>query len=194
MSRTPGLVMPHFKDQSLIPQEAVRLCALGLLAEHDRRFGELAVEVRRFVSRMLGPSLDVLGTSIEGLRYQGLMEGLGPRATPGQSLTGETMVRLTPAGRVALDELMTSRIRGPMNDLTKLVVALKLRFLSLLEPAAQRGQIEQLIAASEQEVARLKDLHTQHDKAGDLLGDWLAQDIAQAQARIEWYRAHLDSR
>lgn len=186
--------MAHFKDQSLIPQEAVRLCALGLLAEHDRPFGELAVEVRRFVSRMIGPSLDVLGTPIEALRYQGLIEGLGPRASPGQSLTGETMVRITPAGRVVLDELMTSRVRGPMTDLTKLIIALKLRFLSLLDSTGQRAQIEQLIAASEQELARLRDLHAQHDKPGDLLGDWLAQEFVQAQARIEWYRAQLDAR
>lgn len=185
--------MAHFKDQSLIPQEAVRLCALGLLAERDRPFGELAVEVRRFVSRMLGPSLDILGTPIEALRYQGLIEPLGPRASPGQSLTGETLVRITPAGRAALDGLMTSRVRGPMTDLAKLIIALKLRFLSLLEPATQRAQIEQLIAASEQELARLKDLHAQHDRSGDLLGDWLAQDIAQAQARIDWYRARLDA-
>ena len=53
--------MPQFKDQSLVPQGAVRLCTLGLLMERDRPFGELAVEVRRFVSRMLGPSLDILG-------------------------------------------------------------------------------------------------------------------------------------
>ena len=109
--------MPRFADQSLIPQEAVHLCALGLLSEGERRFGDLAMDVRRFVSRMLGPTLDILGTSIESLRYQGLIEPVGPRAAPGQSLTGDTTVRITEQGRELFLELMTSRIRTPMTDL-----------------------------------------------------------------------------
>lgn len=183
--------MPQFKDQSLIPQGAVRLCTLGLLMERDRPFGDLAVEVRRFVSRMLGPSLDILGTSIEALRYQGMIEPLGARASPGQSLTGDTLLRITEAGRTGFLELMTSRVRAPMTDLSKLIVALKLRFLTLLEPAEQRAQLEQLMEVSEQELARLRDLHTQHDVDGDLLGDWLAQDISQTERRIAWYRERL---
>jgi hypothetical protein len=183
--------MPQFKDQSLIPQGAVRLCTLGLLQERDRPFGELAVEVRRFVSRMLGPSLDILGTSIETLRYQGMIEPLGPRASPGQSLTGDTLLRVTDAGRQGFIELMTSPVRAPMTDLSKLIVALKLRFLPALDRAEQRVQLEQLMEVSEQEIARLRDLRTQHDTAGDLLGDWLAQDIAQTESRIAWYRDRL---
>jgi len=183
--------MPRFKDHSLVPQEAVRLCTLGLLLEGERPFGELAVEVRRFVSRMLGPSLDILGTSIEALRYQGMIEPLGPRASPGQSLTGDTPLRITAAGRETFLSLMTSRVRAPMTDLSKLIVALKLRFLAALDPAEQRAQLEQLMEASELELVRLRDLHTQHDVAGDLLGDWLAQDIAQTESRITWYRDRL---
>jgi len=185
--------MPHFKDQSLIPQEAVRLCALGLLQERDRPFGDLAIEVRRFVSRMLGPSLDILGTSIEGMRYEGLIEPVGARAAPGQSLTGDTRLAITAAGRAAFLDLMTSRVRAPMTDLSKLVVALKLRFLAALDPAERRAQLEQMQAASEQELARLRDLRAQHADADDLLGDWLAQDIAQTERRIAWYRTRIDA-
>lgn len=185
--------MPRPKDQPLIPQDAVQLCALGLLHEGDRRFGELAIEVRRFVSRMLGPSLDILGTSIEGLRYQGLIEPLGPRAAPGQSLTGDTTVRITQTGTALLRELMTTRVRTPMTDLSKLVVALKLRFLDAIDPVERRAQLEQLHEVSEQELARLSDLHAEHDAAGDPLGEWLAQDITQTRARIAWYRQRIDA-
>jgi hypothetical protein len=183
--------MPQFKDQSLIPQGAVRLCTLGLLMERERRFGDLAVEVRRFVSRMLGPSLDILGTSIEALRYQGMIAPEGARASPGQSLTGDTLLRITDAGRASFLELMTTPVRAPMTDLSKLIVALKLRFLAVLDTAEQRAQLEQLMEVSEQELARLRDLHTQHDVAGDLLGDWLAQDITQTERRIDWYRERI---
>ena len=179
--------MPHFKDQSLIPQEAVRLCALGLLGESERKFGELAVEVRRFVSRMIGPSLDILGTSIEGLRYQGLIEGVGPRAAPGQSLTADSVVRLTQAGRERLHALLRSRVRMPMTDLSRLVIALKLRFMNLLEAPERREEFETLAAVSEQEIARLRDLAAP-DAAG-AFADWLQQDIAHAEQRLAWYRA-----
>lgn len=186
-------VMPRFADQSLIPQEAVHLCALGLLAERERRFAELATEVRRFVARMLGPSLDILGTSIEALRYQGLLEPTGSRASPGQSLTGDTVVRITEKGRALFAELIASRVRTPMTDLSRLVVALKLRFLDLVDVAERRAQLEQLLAVSEQERARLVDLQGEHTGPGDALGEWLAQDIAQADQRIAWYRARLEA-
>ncbi|HZB92408.1 MAG TPA: hypothetical protein VE397_13260, partial [Stellaceae bacterium] len=43
-----------FRDNSLVPLEAVRLCALGLLAEGERRYGDLAGEIRHFTSRVVG--------------------------------------------------------------------------------------------------------------------------------------------
>ena len=48
-----------YKDNSLIPTEAVRLAALGLLTEAPRSYAALADEVRHFTSRIVGPSLDV---------------------------------------------------------------------------------------------------------------------------------------
>jgi hypothetical protein len=184
--------MPMFRDQSLIPTEAIRLAALGILTEGARKYGELAVEVRHFASRMLGPTLDILGTSIELLRYEGLIETVGVRATPGQSLTADSTVQLTAAGRTALKELLISRVRAPLTDLSKLVIALKLRFLHLLTPEEQRLQMEMLIELTESELARLNDLRTQYAESGNLLGDWLAQDIAQTEQRLTWYRQRLE--
>jgi hypothetical protein len=88
---------------------------------------------------------------------------------------------------------MTSRVRSQMTDLSRLVVALKLRFLDALAPAERRAQLEQLLAASEQDLARLRDLRAEHPRGDDMLGDWLAQDIAQTEARIAWYRARLEA-
>ena len=183
--------MPMFRDQSLIPTEAIRLAALGILTTAPKKYGELAVEVRHFASRMLGPSLDILGTSIELLRYEGLIETVGARAAPGQSLTADSTVQLTEAGRTALKELLTSRVKAPLTDLSKLVIALKLRFLHLLAPDEQRLQMEMLIELTESELARLADLRTQYTESGNLLGDWLAQDIAQTEQRLAWYRDRM---
>ena len=60
-----------YKDNSLIPTEAVRLAALGLLTEAPRSYADLADEVRHFTSRIVGPSLDLIGPPIEVLRVEG---------------------------------------------------------------------------------------------------------------------------
>ena len=65
-----------FRDNSLIPTEAVRLAALGFLAEAPRRYGDLAAEIRHFTGRVVGPSLDLMGTSLELMRFEGLIEAV----------------------------------------------------------------------------------------------------------------------
>jgi DNA-binding PadR family transcriptional regulator len=185
--------MPKFRDHSLLPKEVIRLAALGLLAAGPKTYGDLAVEVRHFASRMLGPTLDILGTSIELLRHEGLIEPIGPRAGPSQSLRAETSVRLTEAGRAALHELLTSPVRVPMTDLTRMVVALKLRFLHLLSPDDQRAQFEMLIELTDAELVRLGDLRKSSAEPSGALDDWLAQEIAQTQERRAWYARRLDA-
>lgn len=185
--------MPKFRDHSLIPTEAVRLAALGILAAGERPYGDLAVEVRHFVSRMLGPTLDVLGTSIELLRHEGLIEPIDLRTGPSHSLRADTRVRLTQAGREALQELLASRVRAPMTDLTRLVVALKLRFLHLLPLNEQRTQFEGLIELTTAELARLADLRRPDASPAGALGDWLDHEIVQTEERRRWYQQRLDA-
>jgi len=64
-----------FADNTLTPKEAIRLCALGTLAlaEQPLRYSELASAIRHFTSRITGPSLDIMGTSIELLKFEGLV-------------------------------------------------------------------------------------------------------------------------
>lgn len=65
-----------FSDNTLTPKEAVRLCALGAIASKPMRYSELAGSVRHFTGRIMGPSLELMGTSIELLRYEGLVEAI----------------------------------------------------------------------------------------------------------------------
>jgi len=173
--------MPRFRDQSLIPTEAVRLTALGELARAEMSLGALSAAVRGFVSRLMGPSLDVLGLSIEQLRYEDLVEPRGKRAGPGQSLSADTVLALTDKGREKLCDMLRSPVRAP--------IALKMRFLDLL-PEEDRGpQVEQLVEMAEMEIARLQDLAARN--ADGLLGEWLAHDIGEAMRWRDWYRDHL---
>jgi DNA-binding PadR family transcriptional regulator len=174
-----------FRDHSLVPAEAIRLAALGLLAEAPRRYADLAAEVRFLTSRIAGPSPELMGTSLELLRYEGLVTARDPDV--------DSDLTLTAAGRAALENLLRANLRAPSTDLGKLGLALKLRFLGQLPAAEQSQQIASVIVAWESELARLADLRSRHGATAGLFRDWLDHDIAQIDARIAWLKTRQGS-
>ncbi len=179
-----------YRDNTLIPAEAVRLAALGSLAESAKPYGELAREIRFFVARIVGPSLDLLGTSLELLRHEGLVTADGA-AEPVESVSDDSILAITPAGRDSFRTLMTSNVRGLTSDLSRLVIALKIRFLPLLSESDRSEQAEILAEACEAELARLCDLRNSYGKG--LLAEWLDREIAELNQRHDWF-CHLDAR
>lgn len=173
-----------YRDNSLIPSDAIRLAALGSLWEAPKRYAALASEVRFFAGRIVGPSLDLLSPSIELLRVEGLIENLaGPAAGDDAPMT------ITQAGAEELRRLLTANLRGPLGEINKLIIALKLRFIAALGPEDRRLQADVLAETCEQELARLRDLRTHHADAPSHLLDWLDHDIAQVEERLAWFRA-----
>ncbi len=184
-----------YRDKTLIPTEAIRLCALGALADGPRRYSELAGDVRHFASRVVGPSLDILGPSIELLRYEGLAEaGDAPKDDGGGGKDGgdggDVLLTITEKGRAELKELLCSNVRTPVDDINKLVVALKFRFLHLLEPAEGREQVDGLIDMCRAEHDRLADLHDHPPGDGGNLAAWLDHDMSQLESRIAWLKEY----
>jgi len=173
-----------YADRTLIPTEVIRLCALGTLTLAPMTYAELAREVRAFVGRMTGPSLDMMGTSIELLRTEGLVEATAPREAG-----GEATLRLTPDGEAELRDLLSANLRNTLDDLSRIVFALKLRFLHLLEPAAAGEQIDRLIAISEADKARRAETKARYAGEPGYFGDWLDADIARADDRVAWLTA-----
>ena len=167
-----------YRDNTLIPTEAIRLAALGALLEGDRRYSELASEIRNFVGHIAGPSLDLLGTSLEVMGYEGLAELEDAQGE------GGALLRITDEGRKQFVKLMTSGIRAPVNDVSKLIIALKMRFLNLLEQDERLEQIEFMLEMTESEAARLRDLKNYNANGG--FAEWLDFEIAQLEQRIAW--------
>ncbi len=175
-----------YRDNTLIPTEAVRLAALGSLMEGEKPYADLASEVRNFVGRIAGPSLDLLGNSFELLVYEGLVEAEGD-ADADTGAHEDALLRITDAGREAFVVLMTSNVRAPINDVSKLVIALKMRFFGLLPAVAQAEQASQLVEMCETELARLEDLRAQYQTGR--LYDWLTLEIEQLTQRLNWFRS-----
>ena len=169
-----------FADKTLTPREAGRLCALGTIAGKPMHYSELASSVRHFISRLTGPSVDLLGTSIELLRYEGLVEAVG-----GEGMEDDASLAITEAGRKEFRNLMVAPLRAA-SDLSKLITALKFRFLHLLDCEDREAQVELLIDTSETGLNRLLDLRASMADEGGYLVDWLDDEVNRAEARLNW--------
>ena len=163
-----------YRDNTLIPTEAIRLAALGRLMEGSTYYSELADEVRRFVGSMLAPSFELI-------RFEGLTRS-GPVPIDGK----EANIEITEEGKQIFHTLMTSNVRAPVNDVSKLVIALKIRFLYLLDNSDRLNQISMLSNIYESELTRLEQLRASHLKGR--FADWINLEIVQLQARLTWFQ------
>jgi len=176
-----------YKDNSLVPSEAVRLAALGLLAKGPRAYADLAREIRHFAQRIVGPSLELLGPSLELFKVEGLIEAQIPAGKPRDAQQDQQIMVLTDAGRTELNRLMTASIRGPMGEVNKLIIALKLHFFETLSPEERRIQAEMLEEACERELTRLLDLRSHLAENAGLLVAWLDHEIGEIESRRDWF-------
>ncbi len=173
--------------QTLLPREAIRLAALGFLADGPRSYASLASEVRNFTSRYAGPALELMTSSIEVLRQEGLIVLSDPGSRPGP----DALLELSDEGRDALIAILSTGLQAPLNDMARLVLALKFRFLHLLPDLGRREQLEAIIEACETDLARLVDLKSRHNQDPGYLGDWLDHDIGQIEDRLDWLKGFL---
>lgn len=176
-----------YSDQTLTPKEMVRLCVLGTLASSPMSYGELAASVVDFVGSLQGPSLDLTGYSLEILKYEGLIESRSGSGTPDDS-----PLAITEAGRNELTALLSSRVRTTPNEHNRLAIALKFRFLHLLEPPLRAEQVAMLVQAFERERERLEQLRSHASAERGHLAGWLALDASLLAQRLEWLRALRD--
>ncbi len=172
-----------YSDNTLTPREAIRLCALGTLGDGPMRYEALVTAIRHFVSRISGPSLDLMGESIELLSYEGLVELSQTGADP-----GEAMVEISQAGREMLKTLLLTNLRAGASSLNELIMALKFHFLHVLAPNEQKAQLELFMEAAESDLARIEDLRRHHEKDRGFLPGWLEHDMDLLEARLAWLK------
>ena len=167
-----------YRDNTLIPSEAIRLLALGILAGSPITYAQLAREVRHFTGRIVGPSLDLVGAPLEVLKVEGLVAS--------EEGGEDSPLTITEEGWAEMLRLLSANVRPQVSDLNKLIIALKIRFLHLMENEEQRVQTELLHDICERELTRLTDLRDYHSAETGHLPDWLDLEIAQTQARHDW--------
>jgi len=180
-----------YPDHSLMPKEAVHLAALGILTEGPRTYADLAALVRDFTSHVVGPNLDLMGTSIQLLSFEGFITAQED-AGQSQMLAPEAMLSITDGGRAELKKLLLASVRTPFNDLNKLIVALKMRLFDLLDGSERQAQIEVITSALRSEQARLELLRQRRVKEADgtdPLVRWLDHDLCQIEDSLRWFES-----
>ena len=162
------------RDRALIPVEGLRLAALGILSRQGpMAYARLATMVRLFATSYGASPVDVMSSSIELLRFEGLIE-IGEH----EEDAGSAPVALTARGRVELERLMIAPVKVA-GAYAKLLVALKIRFFHLLGDEEKKLLAEVLGDALRGERARLVNLrrHMEGEDAGFLA--WLDRDLAR---------------
>lgn len=173
------------RDTALLPKQALRLCALGtLLQDGPRRYAELAAEIRDFTAYLIGPSPALAGTSLELLRYDGLVE-----AVDGSGMTHNAVLAITRTGKTAFVHLMSSPLGQTEPGLTRLFVTLKVRFLHLLDEPRRHEQVAALVALHQMEHDRLVELRQRHRWARGSLPGWLDHEVDQTERTVRWFEA-----
>jgi predicted aminopeptidase len=119
-----------------------------------------------------------MSSSIELLRFAGLID---------VGADTDRLVTITATGRAHLDELLEASVRAPSSDFSKLVVALKLRYLHLLPEDEQADQLAALAEACASERARLADLRAREGNGAPGFLAWLDHEIARIDADIAFY-------
>jgi putative AphA-like transcriptional regulator len=166
-------------ESALLPTQTVRLAALGILAEGAKPYAELAREVVDFIRCILGQSLDLMGTSLELLRYEGLIEAKG-----GTGMIDNAEMRLTPTGEAALRRLLAAGLNAPGNELNHLVLALKLRFLPILGEDDRCRQLALIGEWYAGEILRLEQLRTRHAGRSPQFRRWIEREIELTRERL----------
>ena len=157
------------------------MAALGALIERERSYDDIANEVRSFISRIVGPSLELMGTSIELLKVEGLIEAVNDNDEGDTSL-----LRLSPAGLQELKEYLRSNLKSGGSELNKLVIALKLRFIDILNDDERRDQFLAIRDIYHNEKRRLEDLKKQTAWLTGFLLESIELDLSVVNKRIEW--------
>ena len=170
------------REIALSPKHALRLCALGtLLQDGPKRYALLAAEIRDFTTYLTGPSAAMAGSSLEVLRYDGLV-----RAVEGAGMTDNAVLEITGHGRDEFIALMSTPLGASEPGLRRLFITVKVRFLHLLDPPRRDGELATLAAFHQNELDRLRELRQRHRAGPGHLVAWLDCEIDHLGCVVRW--------
>ncbi|WP_238318339.1 hypothetical protein [Thalassospira australica] len=170
----------------MLPKECLRLCALGTLALSDKpiSYPDLANSVRHFMSHIMGPSLDMMGSSLQLLKLEGLVKEDTANGT-----FSDAQLCLTDAGHAKFVELMQGNLRDTSGELSRLIMALKMRYLHLLDEDIRTEQLEILLDVCELDLERVLALRDEHANEAENFTGWLEMEVRRLEQKRDWLKS-----
>ena len=161
---------------------------VGLLVEVEGLQGAVSVSDHCDITTKNGQTLPC---EVVGFRDgKALVMPFG--SVDGIGMEDDAVLKITESGDAELRALLTANVRAQASETNKLIVALKFRFLHLLDETGQRNQADILIEGQEIELARLDQLRQHHAEDGGYLLEWLDYDIQELESRLAWLRDFRD--
>ena len=117
----------------------------------------------------------------ELLKLEGLIETVNDNDKGDASL-----LQLSPAGLQELKEYLRSNLKSGGSELNKLVIALKLRFIDILDDDEKRDQLLAIRDMYHNEKRRLEDLKNQTTWLTGFLLESIELDLFIVNKKIEW--------
>lgn len=167
---------------------ATQLAILGVACRAPALGTEIVSLVKHIVGRSWQPTSDVIAVSIEDLHERGLLrtEGAG-RAWD------TTRYALTEEGRKVLDSLLREPLEPSPSGLDPAAVSLKVCFMDLLEPAAQREQIDAILLIYGREIAHFEEAVERCACDWVYVPGWMSLEVRRLTAERDWFREILAS-
>lgn len=164
---------------ALSPRTVLDLAVLGVASERPRSRRELTVAVRHIGGRRFQPTVDVVAGRVGALVAAGL---LVPVADDG----AETLWQPSPAGRAHIHRLLLMRSEPPVDALAALCACLKICFLELLDGAARRAVLDDLLAAHRSALSDAEAALAGCPCRCALVQRYLAHEIERWRAELGW--------
>lgn len=164
------------------PKGATKLAILGVVCRAPALASEIAVLVKHIVGRAWQPTMDVIGINVNELIQAGLLVREGSERTP-----ETTRYSITPDGRDQLDSLLRDPVQPSPAGLDEAAISLKVCFLDLLEPAAQREQIDAILHLYENEITHLDHAVRRCACEWTYVPGWIALERDRLSAERAWF-------
>ena len=101
----------------------------------------------------------------------------------------DAQLSLTDAGHKKFIELMQGNVRDTSGELSRLIMALKMRFLHLLDHDIRTEQIEILQDVCELDLERVLALRDEHANEAENFTSWLEMEVKRLEQKRDWLKS-----
>lgn len=164
-------------------KSATQLAILGVACRAPALGTEIVSLVKHIVGRSWQPTSDVIAVNIDDLHERGLLR------TEGEGRAWDTTrYAITADGRSLLDALLREPLEPSPAGLDPAAVSLKVCFMDLLEPAAQREQIEAILLIYAREIAHFEEAVERCACDWAYVPGWMSLEVRRLTAERDWFR------